>query len=285
MTAAPADIAARLNLRRNARSWRGHCPACGYQGAFSLRAGRGDMPLLWCANGCDRGTLAAAISGRVGGFRAAPAPSDAERAAAVQRKHEAARRLWPGSVPAADTLADRYLILRGLPGLAASPALRFRADTPHPEGGKLPALVAEVTDAAGRFLAVHRTFLASDGGKAKVEPVKAALGPVWGGAIRLDPLAPELVVAEGIESAASAGRLLGLPAWAAISAGNLARGLALPAEVRAVMIAADADAAGEVAARTAALRWQAEGRKVRIARPKIAGQDFNDVLMMEAGNA
>jgi hypothetical protein len=99
--------------------------------------------------------------------------------------------------------------------------LRFHPDCPHPEGGRLPALIAAVTDADGGFLAIHRTFLTHDGRKADVDPPRATLGPYWGGAVRLDPLAPELVVGEGVESSASAGRLLGLPAWAALSAGNL----------------------------------------------------------------
>ena len=86
------------------------------------------------------------------------------------------------------------------------------------------------------------------------------------------------MIGEGIETSASAGRLLNLPAWAAISAGNLAQGLVLPAELRRVVIAADADPPGERAAQTAALRWQREGQAVRIARPDKPGCDFNDVL-------
>ena len=103
---------------------------------------------------------------------------------------------------------------------------------------------------AGVPLGIHRTYLASDGSKARVEPPKASLGPIWGGAIRLDTFAPELplVVGEGIESSASAARLLGFPGWAAISAGNLGRGLLLPPDVRRVIIAADPDDAGRAAA-------------------------------------
>ena len=52
----------------------------------------------------------------------------------------------------------------------------------------------------------------------------------------------------------------------------------LPSQVRAVMIAADADPPGEKAACAAALRWQREGRTVRIARPGKHGSDFNDIL-------
>jgi phage/plasmid primase-like uncharacterized protein len=140
-------------------------------------------------------------------------------------------------------------------------------------------MIALVQDVAGDPIGVHRTYLRRDGsGKADIEPPKASLGPVWGGAIRLDHATPELVIGEGIETSASAGRLLRLPAWAALSAGNLANGLVLPVDVRAVVIAADPDEPGERAARAAALRWQREGRGVRIARPNIAGRDFNDII-------
>jgi phage/plasmid primase-like uncharacterized protein len=176
------------------------------------------------------------------------------------------------------TLVQAYGIARGLPELARSAALRFRLDCPHPDGGKVPAMVGLVVDATGALVAVHRTYLRRDGtGKADVARAKASLGPVWGGAIRLDPLAPELLIGEGIESSASAGRMLGLPAWSALSAGNLARGLVLPPEVRAVVIAADPDEAGQDAACDAWHRWTAEGRRVRIATPN-GSADFNDVL-------
>jgi phage/plasmid primase-like uncharacterized protein len=145
-------------------------------------------------------------------------------------------------------------------------------------------MVAQVQDVRGEFVAVHRTYLRADGsGKANLEPAKASLGPIWGGAIRIDPVSEELLIGEGIESSASAGLLLNLPAWAAVSAGNLRKGLILPSEVRAVVIAADADPPGESAAAEAAARWQAEGRRVRIATPNQQGQDFND-LLREAKN-
>jgi phage/plasmid primase-like uncharacterized protein len=222
----------------------------------------------------------------VGGAWTPPtATTPADDAAARQRKQEAAARLWRGSAPAAGTIADTYLTGRALPGLAASTALRFRGDCHHPEGGRLPALVALVQDVTGAPIAAHRTYLRRDGtGKASVEPAKATLGPVWGGAIRLDAIAEELVLAEGIETSASAGRLLNLPAWSAVSAGNLAQGLVLPAGVRRVTIAADHDGPGERAAQRAALRWQREGRTVRIARPDKPGADFND-LLRGGGNA
>ncbi len=197
------------------------------------------------------------------------------------REHRKARALalWRGSEPALGTLAERYLTGRGLASLATSSALRFRGDCRHPEGGSLPTMVALVTDVTGTPLAIHRTYLVRDGsGKASIKPAKASLGPVWSCAIRLDPLADELVIGEGIESSASAGRLLGLPAWAAISTGNLAQALVLPREVRATVVASDSDPAGRRAAQTAAGRWLAEGRCVRIAMPDRNGSDFADLL-------
>jgi hypothetical protein len=108
-----------------------------------------------------------------------------------------------------------YLINRGLYDFVVSPALRFRQDTPHPEGGRYPAMIALVVDGAGKVIAVHRTFLTREGRKANLQPVKASLGPVWGGAIRLNDQEPRrpLVIAEGIETAASAGKLMDAPAW------------------------------------------------------------------------
>jgi phage/plasmid primase-like uncharacterized protein len=141
-------------------------------------------------------------------------------------------------------------------------------------------MVALVSGVDGAGVAVHRTYLRRDGtGKADVEPSRAALGPIWGGVVRLydhDPGKP-LVVGEGIETAASAGVLLGFPAWAAISAGNMAKGLTLPPDAGKLVIAADPDAAGRRAARDAWIRWRGEGREVRVALPDGAG-DFNDLL-------
>jgi putative DNA primase/helicase len=135
---------------------------------------------------------------------------------------------------------------------------------------------------------VHRTFLTKDGSaKAKVVPQKASLGPVWGGAVRLVEASERfpLVIGEGIESSAAAGLVMGLPAWASLSAGNLAAGLVLPPEVRRIVIAADNDLAvrtgqrpGQDAAEAAARRWRREGRHVEIATPDEPVSDFADVL-------
>ncbi len=281
------ELADRLKLHpvRRGREWRGDCPACSYQGAFVLTQKEG-RPLLWCASCRDRDAMTAILRGEHTGspppwqddtHRAAMAASDAAKAAR-------ALALWSRSMPCAGTLAAAYLAARALPLLVSSPALRFCRDARHPSGGTMLALVALVQDVAEKPLAVHRTYLRPAGtGKADVEPNRASLGRLWRGAIRLHPLADELVVAEGIETAAAAGILLGLPAWAAVSAGNMACALALPPEVRRVVIAADHDKPGRQAAKEAATRWKAEGRTVRVALPDRPGEDFADVLAARGG--
>lgn len=282
-----ADLAERFHLDKRSRSWGGDCPVCSYPRAFSVRIGKGTRPSLYCANGCTRGVLDEAARNALGGAWTAPRRQDeAQVAIAREARQAAAQRLWAGSTPLRlSDPAARYLVRRGIGHAINAAPLRFRGDCGHPEGGRLPAMVALVQDVEGQPVAVHRTFLTADGSKASADPVKASLGPVWGGAVRLDPAAPELVIGEGIETAASAGLLLRLPAWAAISAGNLARGLLLPPEVRAVVIAADPDPAGRNAAAGASTRWQAEGRRVQIATPDVAGRDFNDLLQERARRA
>ena len=180
-----AEVACRLGLRRYPRSWRGRCPACDYATTFSVRAGRDGRALLFCASCQDRDALVEAVARSTGQERQAAESQDQDEVAKRQRSRDRALVLWRGSEPASGALADRYLTARGLPGLAASPALRFRPDCPHPEGGQYPALIALVSDrrrgAAGG---------ASDLSRARrpqgmAEPVKASLGPIWGGAIRL----------------------------------------------------------------------------------------------------
>jgi len=74
-----------------------------------------------------------------------------------------------------------------------------------------------------------------------------------------------------------------LPGWSALSTSGLV-GLILPPIVQHVVILADHDVsgAGELAARTAGVRWVAEGRRVQLAMPPERGSDFNDVLLRRA---
>jgi phage/plasmid primase-like uncharacterized protein len=140
-------------------------------------------------------------------------------------------------------------------------------------------LVQHVVDGP---VAVHCTYLRSDGsGKASIEPAKRFIGPVGGAAVQLAPAAEILAVCEGIETGLSYMEATGTPTWAALSAGGI-RQLILPDEVQHVIIAAAPDPVGIMAARAAARRWLAEGRRVSIARPPV-GFDFNDLARVMLG--
>ena len=238
------ELARWLGLHKSGAGWRGACPACGHRDTFLVRQ-RAGRPAWRCVSCEDQDAITAAVQRAVPDAR--PMQPTAPDAAAAARKTERAIALWNGSAPVPGTPAER-LAGRGLPELAHSAALRFWADTPHPDRGRLPALIALVQDVTGKRVAAHRTFLSHYGKKADCDPPNASLGSIGGAAIRLHPVAEEIVIGEGMETAASAGRLLGLPAWAGIAAGNMAHRLALPDQVRRVVIAADADALGKCAA-------------------------------------
>jgi len=141
------------------------------------------------------------------------------------------------------------------------------------------ALVTRATDETP--IAIHRTFLSCNGiSKAPVEPAKLMLGPCAGGVVRLGGQGHTLLIGEGIETSLSALQATGHRTWAALSTSGL-RSLGLPDSERDIIILADADDAGEAAAKQAARRWVHEGRRVRIACPP-RGMDFNDLLMVGA---
>lgn len=197
------------------------------------------------------------------------------------KRTEAALAIFRSARPAAGTLVEAYLAARKL-HLSPPPTLRFHAGLRHPTGSVWPAMVALVTRGVDDTpLAVHRTFIARDGSdKAPVDPQKMMLGPCRGGVVRLGIPGDVLMIGEGIETCLAVMQATGKPVWAALSTSGL-RALDLPGDVRNVIVLADGDDPGEVAARDAALRWKGEGRRVRIA-PAPHGFDFNDLLIGRA---
>ena len=280
------DLAARLNLRvqPTRREWRGDCPHCHYRAAFVVTEKDG-RTLWWCASCQDRDGVTAAVLQAAGSAwvpdRTLEGQQIWQRPPAT-RKSEFAQAFWDAGLPFAKSPSQAYLSERGLT-YEALDALRYHPATWHPSGQRLPAMLAAVRDTrTGEFRAVHRTFLRVDGaGKAAVDPTRASLGPVSGGAVQLQHPSGDvpLVVAEGIETALSAATMIGGAAWSAVSAGNLAT-LPLPPlpACPVVVIAADPDRPGLRAANAAGRRWQSEGRSVRIATPDRPGVDFNDLL-------
>ena len=220
-----------------------------------------------------------------------PGPDDADA------RRKVARRVWEATEPLPGTIAETWLRhVRGVGHVAVAPALRFSPALSHPYApGRFPCLVAGVQDVHGDFAGVQRIYLDREGAprKANVEPVRASLGSLAGGAVRLAE--PEhgrpLLVGEGIESTAAAMALFDLPGWAALGTSGL-RAIELPEYVIDVVIAADrdADGAGQLAAVDLTERLESEGRRVRIELPLYGTRparisrsfvgDWNDVLLL-----
>ena len=282
-------IARAFGLQRTGREFMGRCPSCSYASGFSVTERDGAI-LLYChAGGCSQAELwgaleKAGLGKRKGRREAAERMLRSTRCAATSQGSEAesesrvaALAIWRRSRPALGTIAETYLLEARCCSGPIPSSLRF-ATGKHPSDPVRwhPIMVAEVM-LDGRMVAVHRTFLRPDGiGKAELDPDKMTLGPCKGAAVQLAPPGPILAVAEGIESALSFMHATGIPTWAALSASGI-RNLILPENVRELVIAADPDPVGIIAARAAARRCLQEGRAVRIVRPP-PNSDFNDLL-------
>jgi putative DNA primase/helicase len=217
----------------------------------------------------------------------------AEIVSKEQRAENAAREIeliLARAAPLAGTAGETYLASRGL-RLPETPDLLFHPDLTYWDTRTgYPALIAIVRDAAGEQIAIHRTYLALDGsGKGDVPKPRMMLGSTAGGAVRLGHVREHGVVglAEGIETGLSVMQACpALPVWATLSSGNLEQVVLTP-EVRHVVIVADHDGEGvglKVAERAAG-RFDAEGRRVWIAHPPDAGDDFNDLLLKKGSHA
>lgn len=273
------------------------CPICQPerrrgQNALTLSDAPGGRLLAHCKkSGCSFIDLARALGLAPGDFTrpdsAEIARAEAQARAEAEKRAKQALALWREAVPIGGTPAEAYLRNRGL-SLDLPDTLRFHPEAWHgPTARRLPAMVALVEGC--NLPALHRTWLKPDGtGKAEVEPAKAMLGAVQGGAVRLLEAQGRLVVAEGIETALSlaCGLLPGaMSLWAALSTSGF-RGLRLPGNPGSLTIATDSDdgGAGRSAGHALAERAYALGWTVSLL-PAPEGRDWNDVLTMKGAQA
>ena len=262
--------------------------------ALTLSGGRDGRLLAHCKAGCAFEEVAAALRsngllGASGGFStrlsaAETAKRLAEERAEREKRIRQAQQTWAETVPIEGTLGERYLRARAISGPLA-PSLRFHPSCWHKSARRFPALVAAVLN-DGKFVGVHRTYLAEPGSKAETDPVKAMLGAVSGGAVPLSDGSGALVVAEGIETSLSLRdglTALSPRVWAALSTSGMA-GLQLPSWPGELAVAPDSDAAGRKAAEELARRAWGLGWHVRIIEPPHEG-DWNDAAKTNCGFA
>jgi putative DNA primase/helicase len=190
--------------------------------------------------------------------------------------------IWWAAVPIASTPAERYFRHRGIT-IPIPPSLKFAAQLDYFDGGgatpmALPAVVVAVQEPSRRIVAIQRIYLRPDGrGQAQVSTPKKSLGPISGGAVRLTPCGQTLAVAEGVEDGLALHQMTGQPVWALLGTSAFTNFIP-PPEVTTIVLAPDADEAGDEAAKKAASRFTETGLKVLRLRPPD-GLDWCDVLV------
>jgi hypothetical protein len=114
----------------------------------------------------------------------------------------------------------------GLPDRAANEAIRYHPDCPF-ERERFPAMICLVRGiVTNEPQGVHRAALMPDGTAVKRngKTFRLSLGPIGGGAIKLDPdedVEQGLCIGEGVETCLS-GRQIGLrPVWSAVNTGGV----------------------------------------------------------------
>ncbi len=270
-----------------AGEWRGNCglapcPVCQGEGrsdqrALSIKDAPSGNLLLFCfKGGCSFEEIARALHiepERQATRKAVGKEIDRDK----EHNRNKAGELFKETREIPGTPAELYLRNRGITIPMHKHVIRYHSRLYHPSKTHLPALVGKVVNAKGEGIAIQRIYITPDGDKTNRDPVKAALGPFKGGAVRLGD-GPEILLGEGIETVAAAMQLSGVPGYAALSTGGM-KAFEPPAHVQSVTILVDVDAngAGEKASQQTAQNLIAKGVKVTLALPK-AGADFNDEL-------
>ena len=301
---------------------RGPCPiaGCGGKDRFLFDNKHGDG--MWFCNFCGGGNgftllrkalnmtdteIFAAIDGKA---NTSPIPQlTAAEVKAIDADKIANRRcnlknVWGSAVPVTATnAAGRYLANR-VPGLNLSKlglmlrfhaGLFYKADSNQEISCRRPALVAKVKDGQCEPVSLHRTYLSSEGTKAKVaQPKKlmSGIAALNGASIRLNKTDSRiLAVTEGIETglAVLAAHDYSITVWSLIN--NINLGMAdIPKDLfDRVVIYADHDKIdpkhgyrpGQHSAEQLLAKLTAMGIPAEIVMPPVEGEDFAD--MWEAG--
>jgi putative DNA primase/helicase len=193
--------------------------------------------------------------------------------------------LWTEAQPAQGTLVETYLAARSCALSAVqADALRFHPFCPFGKR-RFPAMVAQMRDTlTDEPKGILRVALADDGAGKRSMPdgmnARLMMGTAKGAAIKLQPFAKIMGIAEGIETALSASQLFKVPTWAVMSAGGIGQFPLVPG-LEHLTIFADHDAAGLAAARKCAARYGAAGISGETRYPDRPGADWNCQLMGE----
>jgi hypothetical protein len=281
----PKDMPLAVRLDGTGATWL--CFRCGWTGGLWRCLGCGGYSASRLCSPCQEARDERQDPRQPAERRPSPPPPPEPRPDPItERKRELALETWRQTEAIADGLPFAYLTRRR--GISHWDCDRVRWHPACPakldEAGRVVrragCIVCPVTSPATGYVAAIWIIRPVMAGKV----ARWGLGPVGGSAARLfDAPGPELVIAEGVEDALAAHALFGVPAWAALSAGNMAK-LILPERIRSVLVLADRDELKEdgrqiglEAAHELARRLRAEGRGAEVRWSRI-GKDPNDAL-------
>lgn len=252
--------------------------------SLSVRVGETNL-LFHCFAGCDTAQILRWIHRAMPQGLSTAAPSPAPSRPAREWMRARALALWDEAVPIDGTPAERYLHARAI--TARSDALRYHARTPLGRGARAirrPALLARIDDEDG-LRAVQRTFLdASLARRARdLGNPRRLLGQPGRGAVRLFQATHVLGLAEGVETAMSAAKLLRIPVWAVLGNERFPH-IALPERVTRLILLPDNDRAGRRSAATALSALAAPNRQIETIFAWRGLNDWNDVLRSLVGS-
>ncbi|AKM06119.1 DUF7146 domain-containing protein [Pelagerythrobacter marensis] len=283
----PEVVGAVVNLQRVGREWKACCPLHNDRSpsftifddgkrfqCFGCGASGDVLDFISALHGVGLREAAEMLTGgelpKVEVIRLPPTDDASDRV-------EEARSIWRASVPVEGTPAESYLRWRGI-SIPAPLSVRYSVLPYGKRGRPLPCLVCCVSSPEGPLQGIQRTYLAADGrGKADVPAPKLSLGRVSGGAIRLAPIANNIVVCEGLEDGLSLRQELGVSVWVAAGSAML-RSMRFPDPVREVAVGGDNDNAGREAAAKAAEAFALRGLASSVFFPPVPFKDFNDNL-------
>jgi putative DNA primase/helicase len=286
-TAIDLEAEARRITRDLGGTWHGSsgsacCPAhFDRKPSLSISPGRRTV-LLHCFAGCEFTDVIRAVRQRLC-LPGRQLPTDVrEHEFAPRDFSPLARRLWSEARDIAGTLAERYLEGRGL----APPwtDLRFHPRTPIGAGAYAsfrPSLIAAIRDRTG-LIAVHRIVLDPRTAKkaCELENPKLTLGRPMRGAVRLSKATRTLGLAEGVETAMSAARRLGIPVWAVVGSERFPL-VDIPFDVNRLVLLPDRGAAGDRAADLAEIAHGKPDRTIERLPPPGNFNDWNDADQAE----
>lgn len=274
----------------------GPCPICGGKDRFRFddKGGRG----TWFCNSCGAGN-GFDLAMRITGLEFKEVAREIDKFVGMIPECESKRPRNDPSIllkrisqnlerPTKHDPVGKYLERRGVEipefGVFYSPCLAYF------EEGKFssnhPAMVCQFRNPGKKLVNYHVTYLTESGEKAKVGTVRKfmpPLEPMAGGAIMCAKPGETLGVAEGLETALSAGLQHQIPVWACGDAGLLEKWQP-PEFVKEVIIYGDNDAnfAGHAAAYKLAHRLAVKGLCVAVSIPPAIGTDWNDYQQVRA---